>query len=63
MDVNMSLASGAVSCLHCGGRIELEDVMINEVIECDACAAEFEVVRLDPLELEQLDEDEEDYGE
>lgn len=63
MDVNMSLASGTASCLNCGGEIELEEVLINEVVECDACAAEFEIIGLDPLELEQMDEDEEDYGE
>ncbi len=63
MDVNMSLASGTVDCLHCGSAIELQEVMINEVVECDDCAAEFEVIGMDPLELEQMDDDEEDYGE
>lgn len=63
MVANLSLVSGTVSCLNCAAVIELDEVMINEVVECVECAAEFEVIGLEPLELEQLDEDEEDYGE
>jgi lysine biosynthesis protein LysW len=63
MVTNMSMTSGTVSCQNCSADIVLDNVLLNEVVECDDCAAEFEVVGLDPLVLEQLDEDEEDYGE
>lgn len=63
MVANTSLASGTVTCLNCAAEFELVEVMINEVVECDECAAEFEVIGMGPFQLEQLDEDEEDYGE
>ena len=55
--------SGTVECLVCGELIELFDVMENEIIECEMCSTEFEILDLDSLTLEELDDDEEDYGE
>lgn len=63
MDQVDATVSGTVDCPSCAALVALEDVMINEVVECVDCASEFEVVCLSPLSLEQLDDDEEDYGE
>lgn len=63
MDSLMAVISGEVECPLCANMIELVDVMLNEIVECDGCAAEFELISLDPIALEEMGEDEEDYGE
>lgn len=55
--------SGSCACPICAETIELSDVMENEIVECETCASEFEVLNLDPFELVEVDDDEEDYGE
>lgn len=63
MNAEATLTRGSAECPACGEILEVQDVMINEIIECDDCASEFEIIGLEPLALEALDEDEEDYGE
>lgn len=63
MNAEATLTRGSAECPACGGVIEVQDVMLNEIVECDDCAAEIEITGLEPLALEALDEDEEDYGE
>ncbi len=63
MNAQVTSASGQAECPLCAHEIELDDVMLNEIVECDGCAAEFEVIDLDPFVLDELDEDAEDYGE
>lgn len=63
MSAETTLASGAAECPSCGGTATLDNVMLHEIIECDDCAAELEIISLDPIQIEELEADEEDYGE
>ena len=57
------------SCPECDSEldIELDEVEEGDVITCNECGTEYEVVGVEPLELapvdEELDEDDEVYGE
>jgi alpha-aminoadipate carrier protein LysW len=57
------------SCPECENEldIELDEIEEGDVVACDECGTEYEVVGVEPLELsrveEELDEDEEDYRE
>ena len=55
--------SGTTPCPACAESIKLDAVMLHEIVECGICAGEFEVLNLDPFELVEVDDDEEDYGE
>lgn len=50
-------------CPACGEPIDLSDVRQHEIVECEMCLTEFELTNEDPPELEEVPEDEEDYGE
>ncbi|MFB6114126.1 MAG: lysine biosynthesis protein LysW [Halodesulfurarchaeum sp.] len=51
-------------CVECGATVSLpDDPEIGEIIDCDTCGAELEVVALDPAALEAAPELEEDWGE
>ena len=53
-----------MKCIECGTDIVLpEDVMENELIDCDACGIELEVISIDPLKLDLAPEEQEDWGE
>ncbi len=60
---DIETASGTVECPVCAYEVILADVMQNEIVECEGCAGEFEVLTLNPFTLEELGEDDEDYGE
>jgi alpha-aminoadipate carrier protein LysW len=51
-------------CPECGAEI-VEDVMyeVGEILNCEDCGVELEVLREDPLELALAPEEEEDWGE
>lgn len=55
------------SCPECENNldIDVEEVEEGDVIACDECGTEYEVVGVEPLELskveEGIDEDDEDY--
>jgi alpha-aminoadipate carrier protein LysW len=57
------------SCPECENEldIEMDEVAEGDVVACDECGTEFEVVGVEPLELtrvgEDLDEDDEDLVE
>jgi alpha-aminoadipate/glutamate carrier protein LysW len=57
------------SCPECESELDLEldEVEEGDVIACEECGTEYEVVGVEPLELarvdEELDEDGEVYGE
>ncbi len=52
------------TCPECGALIDLgDDVVEGEIIVCDECGAELEVISLDPPKLELAPEEEEDWGE
>jgi len=43
-------------CSECDVENELEDdVEVSQTISCEECQAEYEVVELEPLEIEPLD--------
>ncbi len=55
------------SCPECENDldIELDEVEEGDIIACDECGTEFEIVGVDPLELtrvdDEFDDDEEEY--
>jgi alpha-aminoadipate carrier protein LysW len=57
------------SCPECENNldIELDDVEEGDVVACEECGTEFEVVGTEPLELarveDEIDEGEDGYGE
>jgi alpha-aminoadipate carrier protein LysW len=57
------------SCPECENEldVDLDEVEEGDVIACDECGIEYEVVGVEPLELarvgEELDEDDEPYEE
>ena len=56
------------SCPECESDldIDVEEVEEGDVVACDECGTEYEIVGVEPLELskveEGLDEDDEDYA-
>ncbi len=49
-------------CPACGTRLALScDLVKGEVLECDDCGTELEVVGLGPVELNKSPEDEEEW--
>ena len=50
-------------CPVCGAEITLaDDVVKGELLECDDCGSELEVLSVDPVKLEEAPEAEEDWG-
>ncbi|MGB1249221.1 MAG: lysine biosynthesis protein LysW [Candidatus Promineifilaceae bacterium] len=53
-----------VACPECDAEIEVAaDIIVGEILECDDCSTELEVVKLDPVTVEIAPEVEEDWGE
>ena len=51
-------------CIECAAELVLEEnPMLGEIIECPECGLEFEVVNLNPLQIDMAPEIEEDWGE
>lgn len=52
-------------CPECESALDIEEDEVDEgdVIVCDECGSEYEVVTTDPLELVKVDEDYEDDDE
>jgi alpha-aminoadipate carrier protein LysW len=56
------------SCPECDNEldIELDEIAEGDVVACEECGSEFEVVAVEPLELapvgDELDEDEDEYS-
>jgi alpha-aminoadipate/glutamate carrier protein LysW len=55
------------SCPECENEldIELDEIEEGDVVACDECGTEYEIVGVEPLELSRvedaIDEDDEDY--
>ncbi|MFP5207996.1 MAG: hypothetical protein ACLGRW_01755 [Acidobacteriota bacterium] len=47
------------SCPECENELDIEEDEVEEgdVVACDECGTEFEVVGVEPLELARVDED------
>ena len=53
-----------VECIICGAEFNLpKDTEEGEIIECPECGSELEVISINPIELAQAPEEEEDWGE
>ncbi|MCS7059314.1 MAG: lysine biosynthesis protein LysW [Meiothermus sp.] len=50
-------------CVECGSEVELNDPELGELVVCETCGAELEVVGLEPLRLQAAPEEAEDWGE
>jgi len=51
----------SVKCLSCGEKIEIDFKPIKgDIIDCEECGNEFEIVALSPLKIAWVDEDD-DY--
>ena len=52
------------TCPECDAVVNVDDdVVEGEILECEECSAELEVISASPLELELAPEEEEDWGE
>ena len=51
-------------CPVCGADVEkASDTVPGELLECSDCGIELEVKNLDPFEVEEAPQEEEDWGE
>ena len=56
--------STKLECPVCGGEVLLgEDTLQGELIECVDCGTELEVKSINPFEIEEAPQEEEDWGE
>jgi len=61
---NVSTDSGSPECPVCGASVTLSaNVELGELLDCDECSSELEVTGVNPTELAQAPEEEEDWGE
>ncbi len=51
------------ACIECGADLELADVVEGEIVQCQECGVELEVLKLNPVELGLAPAEEEDWGE
>ena len=55
--------SKTAECPVCGADVELnDDAVQGELITCPECGVELEIVSLDPAELAEAPQEEEDWG-
>jgi len=60
----MIATTTGIACPVCGGEVNLSaDTVVNELIDCEECASELEVVSLDPPQLDEAPAAAEDWGE
>ena len=53
-----------MECIECGTDVVLpDDVVENELIDCDGCGGELEVISLNPIKFDLAPEEQEDWGE
>jgi len=51
-------------CPVCGSDVELPvDIIENEIMDCDTCSAELDILSVNPIKLEEAPEEQEDWGE
>ncbi len=54
----------STQCPICDAGIQLgEDTIVGELLECPECGTELEVVALNPVQLAEAPQEEEDWGE
>ncbi|MBU7043665.1 MAG: lysine biosynthesis protein LysW [Theionarchaea archaeon] len=53
-----------IECIICGGELSIPpETELNEIIMCQDCGSELEVISIHPYRIEQGPEEEEDWGE
>lgn len=53
-----------IECITCGAELNIKTgTVLNEIIICNDCGAELEVVNLNPLKIAEAPKEEEDWGE
>lgn len=53
-----------VECITCGAELNLaEGTEVNEIITCQDCGTELEIIRLNPVTIQPAPQEEEDWGE
>lgn len=55
--------TATVECPECAVGVALNDVLANEIVQCEDCGVDLEVITLDPPAVELAPEEEEDWGE
>ncbi len=56
--------SKTAECPVCGADVELsDDAVVGELITCPECGVELEVVSVNPPEVAEAPQEEEDWGE
>ncbi|MFB6114394.1 MAG: lysine biosynthesis protein LysW [Halodesulfurarchaeum sp.] len=51
-------------CPECGAEVTLHETLeVGEIVDCDTCGTELEVLGVDPVSLERAPELDEDWGE
>ena len=54
----------STQCLACQNTISAkENVLLGEVVGCPGCGQDFEVVKVDPFQIGEMPQVEEDWGE
>jgi len=54
----------STACPVCEAVIKIaEGTVVGELIDCAECGAELEVTKIDPIEIQEAPEVEEDWGE
>jgi alpha-aminoadipate carrier protein LysW len=51
------------SCPECAADIEIAGVVVGEILQCNDCSVELEVLSLEPINLGLAPAEEEDWGE
>lgn len=57
------MAVVTTECIECGAELTLEDVVEGEIVQCEECGVELEVLGVNPVALGLAPEEEEDWGE
>ena len=53
-----------IECVVCGAEVTLDEATLKgELVECDECGSELEVVSTDPFEVAEAPVEQEDWGE
>lgn len=51
------------ACPECAADLELANVIVGEIVQCNDCSAELEILSTEPLSLALAPNEEEDWGE
>lgn len=51
------------SCPECGAEVNTKEIEKGEIITCNDCGTELEVISTNPVKLEVAPEEQEDWGE